>query len=124
MGHCRRIARTRLFFLAIGWTMSLVVAKGERVIAQPFLLAGLQDEVDVPVCFMKTSNGRMVNLERLCGKGAYSNGRPRPPIFVSKHHIDENLQWERTHPSSPVSDAPTPYDAQSMKDFDKLLYGD
>lgn len=58
-----------------------------------------KSEVDVPVCYMQTGNGRILPLGRLC----------------EKQPVDSDIR------SAPPS--PSPYDASAIEKFDEELYG-
>lgn len=57
-------------------------------------------EVDVPVCYMQTANGRIVDLSSFC----------------EKQPVDSGIL------SAPPS--PSPYNAAAIKKFDDELYGE
>jgi hypothetical protein len=79
------------------------------------------------LCFMQTKSGNVINLERLCGtdQTAGANKTGSPIVFKdSSRQTEQNLAWVKQHPSGPVANAPSPYSAEGITEFNKLLYGD
>ena len=56
--------------------------------------------VDVPACYMQTTNGTILSLSKLCEKQPVDSGIRSAPTF------------------------PSPYDAAAIEKFDRELYGE
>lgn len=93
-------------------------------VAQPPIASSQVPQNDVPLCFMETAKGQFMNLERLCGTSDQSRTMVQVPTLRSSQQIALNWQWQQEHPTTSMAKAPSPYSAQGMKDFDKILYGD
>ena len=101
----------------------LSIAGSRIAFAQSAIVAQPQDGRDVPLCFIETTKGQVTSLELLCGKGGAGQNL-RAPALKSSSQIPVNLKWSRNNPSAPVSQAPSPYNAQGIREFEKILYGD
>ena len=78
-----------------------------------------------PACFLELPNGQIFSLEPICGSGnASPNLTPTGPTFGRSSQETVHLQWRRNNPLQAVSNAPSPYYSQSIRDFDRVLYGD
>jgi hypothetical protein len=86
-------------------------------------IAGSQVAFAQTVPVIETTKGQVTSLELLCGKGGAGQNL-RATALRSSSHIPMNLEWSRNNPSAPVSKAPSPYNAQGIRDFEKILYGD
>ncbi|MCY7274180.1 MAG: hypothetical protein LH702_10655 [Phormidesmis sp. CAN_BIN44] len=101
----------------------LSIAGSRSAFAQTVVVPQTQDARDVPLCFIETTKGQITSLELLCGKGGAGQNL-RATALKSSSQIPVNLEWSRNNPSAPVSKAPSPYNAQGIRDFEKILYGD
>ncbi|MCY7407975.1 MAG: hypothetical protein LH631_11530 [Alkalinema sp. CAN_BIN05] len=93
---------------------------------QSAVLAKSPNPRDNPACYMETATGQIIHLDRLCGYTSKGNSSPRSTGFGSSggNSIAANLEWRKNNPSAPISNSPSPYDAQRIRDFDRILYGD
>jgi ABC-type amino acid transport system permease subunit len=122
-------SKIRLLFFPIIFIGVLLAV----IIAAPFartsVLAQSNAGINVPLCFIETTSGNIIGLERLCGKnqtGATNNLNipVNSPISLNGgSQIEKNLAWIKQHPSEPVANSPSPYSDQGISDFNKLLYG-
>ncbi len=120
--HIRKVSR---LFWPIMLLTALLVVISSRVLSPSPVLAQTPPAYDVPVCFMETTSGQMLNLERLCGKGSGNiKKRPSVPILSSLLQANANLEWIRNNPSASIANAPSPYNSQGAAEFNKVLYGD
>jgi hypothetical protein len=107
-----------ILFITVLWTV---------IISSPFARTSVLAQGNSPLCFIETKSGNVINLERLCGNDqtAGTNKTGSPILFKdSSRQTEENLAWIRQHPSGPVANAPSPYSAEGITEFNKLLYGD
>ena len=121
-----RLSKVRQFFFPIAFLTALLVVISSIAFTQSAVLAKSPNPQDNPACFMETSTGKVIQLDRLCGNTSKGNPSPRSAGFGSSNGnpIAANLEWLKKNPSAPVSNAPSPYDAQRIQNFNRILYGD
>jgi hypothetical protein len=126
MKYPLRLSKVRQFFFPIVCLISLLVVIISIAFTQSAVLAESPNPQDNPACFMATATGKIIRLDRLCGNSSKGNPSPRSPGFGSSYGnpIAANLEWRKNNPSAPVSNSPSPYDAQRIRDFNRILYGD
>jgi hypothetical protein len=79
---------------------------------------------DNAFCLMESSNGQVLNLERICGASSPTvDPDPFQRAATIGRQVMAHLEWRRQNPSKPASLAPSPYDAQATQNFDRILYG-
>ncbi len=127
MKYPLRISKLSRQFLPIVAITVLFIMISSRFFAPSSVLAQNALVQDIPGCYMETSKGQVVNLEGLCGQSRRSANQNAPLVTSSignNNQADVNLTWQKNYPSAPISNAPSPYNHQAIKDFNRILYGD
>jgi hypothetical protein len=131
MKYPLRISKISRQFLPIVVIMALAIMISSRFFETSSVLAQNVPIQDVSGCYMETSKGQVVNLEGLCGQ-SQRNANQNLPLAASSttssignsNQSEENLAWKNNYPSAPISNSPSPYNHQAIKDFNRILYGD
>lgn len=126
MKYPLRLSKIRQFFFPIVFLTSLLVVISSIAFTQSAVLAKSPNPRDNTACFMETATGQIIYLDRLCGNSSKGNSSPRSTGFgpSAGNPIAANLEWRKNNPSAPISNSPSPYDAQKIRDFNRILYGD
>jgi hypothetical protein len=121
-----KTGKIRLLFFPIIFITVLLTVIISSPFAQTSVLAQSNAGGNALLCFMQTKSGNVINLERLCGNDpAGANKIGSPMVFKdSSSQTEANLAWTRQNPSGPVANAPSPYSAEGITEFNKLLYED